>query len=608
MREIRAEAKTVRQLLSGTRYSIDYYQREYKWQTKQVRELIEDLSDTFFDSYKPNHEREAVQRYEHYFLGSIILSAKNDRVFIIDGQQRLTTITLLLTYLQNAQGQRPDRVKLEDLIFSEKYGRKSFNLDVDERTPCMEALYGGETSDPSDGPESVKNIGARYKDIQQLFPSEIGERALPFFADWFIENVHLVEIVALSDDDAYKIFETMNDRGLSLTPLDMLKGYLLASITDDRKRLGAGKAWKEQLGPMADLGKDEDADAVKAWLRGQYAQTIRDRTRGAQPGDFDRLGTEFHRWVREHDDAIGLKASGDFVRFIERDMSFYVGQYARLREGSFQLEDGLESLYAIGWLEFTLQYPLLLAALKVDDSAAAVKRKVRIVASFIDIMLARRLWNWKSISYSTMQYFMFGVVKEARAQSAGDLVRLLKKRLKGQEETFEEERFGLTKMNRPAVKWLLARMTDHLERSSGLPSKLADYLAGGRQGYEVEHIWADHAELHGDEFEHQADFGEQRNRIGGLLLLPKSFNASYGDLPYEDKIDHYFGQNLLAKSLNQKCYKHNPGFKRYVERSGLPFRAHTRFKRSDLEARQDLYRRLAQEVWSPTRLDDAAAS
>ena len=42
MREIRAEAKTVRQLLSGTRYSIDYYQREYKWQTKQVRELIED--------------------------------------------------------------------------------------------------------------------------------------------------------------------------------------------------------------------------------------------------------------------------------------------------------------------------------------------------------------------------------------------------------------------------------------------------------------------------------------------------------------------------------------------------------------------------------------
>jgi len=320
------------------------------------------------------------------------------------------------------------------------------------------------------------------------------------------------------------------------------------------------------------------------------------------------MGTEFHRWVREHDDAIGLKASGDFVRFIERDMSFYVGQYARLREGSFQLEDGLESLYAIGWLEFTLQYPLLLAALKVDDSAAAVKRKVRIVASFIDIMLARRLWNWKSISYSTMQYFMFGVVKEARAQSAGDLVRLLKKRLKDQEETFEEERFGLTKMNRPAVKWLLARMTDHLERSSGLPSKLADYLAGGRKGYEVEHIWADHPELHGDEFEHQADFGEQRNRIGGLLLLPKSFNASYGDLPYEDKIDHYFGQNLLAKSLNQKCYKHNPGFKRYVERSGLPFRAHTRFKRSDLEARQDLYRRLAQEVWSPTRLDDAAAS
>ncbi len=116
--------------------------------------------------------------------------------------------------------------------------------------------------------------------------------------DWLIESVHLVEITAYSDSDAYTIFETMNDRGLSLTPADMLKGYLLASITDADDRVHAGKVWKQRISALMDLGKDEDADGIKSWLRSQYAETIRERKRGAAPEDFDLIGTEFHRWVK----------------------------------------------------------------------------------------------------------------------------------------------------------------------------------------------------------------------------------------------------------------------------------------------------------------------
>src|SRR5215470_6995673 len=95
MKEIRGDAKTIRQLLGGARYAIDYYQREYKWQTKQVAELIDDLAAKFLDSYEPGDERSAVAEYGHYFLGSIIISNKDGQQFIIDGQQRLTTLTLL---------------------------------------------------------------------------------------------------------------------------------------------------------------------------------------------------------------------------------------------------------------------------------------------------------------------------------------------------------------------------------------------------------------------------------------------------------------------------------------------------------------------------------
>jgi hypothetical protein len=184
----------------------------------------------------------------------------------------------------------------------------------------------------------------------------------------------------------------------------------------------------------------------------------------------------------------------------------------------------------------------------------------------------------------------------------------LRKRLDEEDERFSTNPgFRLHQMNRYQIQQLLARMTDYVEQASGQSGHFSDYVADGKNRYEIEHIWADHAERHEDEFSHPTDFAEYRNRIGGLLLLPKSFNASYGDLPYEEKLDHYFGQNLLAQSLHPKCYEHNPGFLRFVQESGLPFKAHPHFKKADLDERQQLYVMLADEVWNPRRLEEAAA-
>lgn len=323
MQEIRGDAKTIRQLLGGARYAIDYYQREYKWQTKQVAELIDDLEAKFLDSYEPGDERSAVAEYGHYFLGSIIISDKDGQQFIIDGQQRLTTLTLLLIYLHHRLADPDQKGQLAELIFSQKYGKRSFNLDVPDRTACMDALYGHQPFDEAGQPESVVNILGRYHDIEEQYPDELAGDTLLYFADWLIENVHLVEITAFSDEDAYTIFETMNDRGLSLTPTDMLKGYLLANIADADHRNKASAVWKERITSLQELGKEEDADAIKSWLRSQHAESIRERKGGAAPRDFDLIGTEFHRWVRDHEGTLGLRASGNFARFIERDFAFY---------------------------------------------------------------------------------------------------------------------------------------------------------------------------------------------------------------------------------------------------------------------------------------------
>ena len=67
-REIDGKGRTVRELLAGRKYSIDYYQREYKWQKKQLTELIDDLANKFLESYEEGHDRGAVADYSHYFL------------------------------------------------------------------------------------------------------------------------------------------------------------------------------------------------------------------------------------------------------------------------------------------------------------------------------------------------------------------------------------------------------------------------------------------------------------------------------------------------------------------------------------------------------------
>jgi len=603
MREILGKAKTIRELLNSAKYSIDYYQREYRWQDKQVSELVDDLTGRFQEDYEDGHAREDVGQYGHYFLGSIIISHKNGQNFIIDGQQRLTTLTLLLIHLNNLQAGRDDTVHaVRDLIFSEKHGKKSFNIDVEERLTCMEAIFEDQPFDDTDCPESIQNILARYDDIKDFFPTDLTQAALPYFIDWLIENVHLVEITAYSDEDAYTIFETMNDRGLSLTPTEMLKGYLLANISDPHAKTRVNNNWKRMVDRLTRISRDEDADFFKSWLRSQRATTIRERKKDATARDFERIGTEFHRWVRDNREALGLSQSADFTQLVEHEIAFYAREYMKIRGAGSTFTQGLEHIFYNAQNGFTLQYQVLLAPLLPGDSEQIVQTKLRMVAIFLDIMLTRRIWNLRSTAYSTMQYGMFLLTKEIRGKAPAELADILTAKLSEDEYDFDKNPgYYLHGQNRKQILRILARITDYLETACHHHGDgYVKYVTTrGQKRYEVEHIWADKPERHTAEFAHESEFHDFRNKIGGLLLLPKKFNASYGDLAYEKKRSHYNGQNILARTLCDEAYDRNPGLKQFMDSTGTPLCPHPEFKKADLEARQKLYLELAKRVWDP---------
>lgn len=621
MRKIDGEARSVRELLKDKRYSIDYYQREYKWQEKQIQELVEDLTDRFTEDHRPGDPWSKVRSYGHYFLGSVIISDKDGKKFIVDGQQRITSLTLLLIYLNNLQRACDRKAKIEDLIVSDQYGEIAFNLDGgkdSERLPAFEALYTGEAFDATERSESVRNIVQRYSDIEACFPEELkGADVLPLFIDWLADNVHLVEITAFSDDDAYTIFETMNDRGLSLSPSDMLKGYLLANISDTPKREAASDRWKGHIRALQDLDKDAEPDFFKTWLRAQYSTKIRERKKNAKNEDFDRIGTEFHRWLRDQAEAVGLKESDDFFQFINRDLDFYARQFHRLTLASRQLTSGLEFVRYNAHHRFTLQFLALMSPIRPYDSEETVLKKLSLVGRFVNILLAWRIWNYRATDYSTMQYTMFNVMKDIRGMEPAELAQALYDRLMAEGETFSSNSYyheagiGLIRnqANRKQLHCLLARMTEFIETRSGLASRYEEYMSEeGKNRYEVEHIWAHRPERHSDEFPNPDDFRRHRNRFGGLLLLPKSFNASYGDLPFvgetpeKSKREHYRGQNLLASSMHPMTYQNHPGFHRFLGESGLPFIPVEDFKKAELDQRYALYQQLAEMIWNPNDL------
>ena len=147
---------------------------------------------------------------------------------------------------------------------------------------------------------------------------------------------------------------------------------------------------------------------------------------------------------------------------------------------------------------------------------------------------------------------------------------------------------------------------DYYQREHKCPP--AKSVPRGRKRYEIEPIWVADSERHVEEFAHPSEFAEHRNHVGGLLQLPKSVNASYGDPPYAEKRGHYLSQNLLARTLHEQAYDLNPGFRRFIAESRIPFRTLAEFKKIDLDARQELYRQLAVRIWDLERLAREATS
>ncbi|EKN3392656.1 DUF262 domain-containing protein [Yersinia enterocolitica] len=603
--KIEARHRSLFDVLNEQKYTVDYFQREYSWGEKHIEELVTDLTSTFLNEYTTDDTREQGENYNNYYLGPFVVSSKDGKRSIIDGQQRLTSLTLFLIYLHNLQQELEYNEKIESMIFSELRGSKSFNIIVEDRIPCMESLFNhGSYSLAEIDDESTRNMVERYQNITDAFPEELKGPAFPFFIDWLKYNVIMVEIIAYSDENAYTIFETMNDRGLNLTPSEMLKGFLLSRFHQADKRQKANELWKKAMMDLKNYDKDEDQRFFQSWLRAQYADTIRPGKAGSKNEDFEKIGTRFHSWVRDNLQMVGLEPDNGetFERFIQKNFVFYLNAYTQILKAEKSLTQQLEHVFYIHhWgIAPTLSFPLMLAPLNVGDSPDVVRSKINLVARYIETFVVRRSINFRKFSASSIRYTIYSLVKEVRGKDFEELKQLLSKKLSEIPDTFAGmDEFRLHGQNYRFVKFLLSRVTAWVEQQAGMSTTFVTYYQP-EQGkpFEIEHIWADKYERYSDEFEQEHEFNNYRNRLGDLVLLPRGSNQSYGDLNYEQKQPHYIKENLLAKSLCPLAYTNNPNFNHLKIMYELPFKAHDSFMKQDVDDRQVLYKTICEKIWN----------
>lgn len=216
-------------------YQIPSYQREYSWK----KENWEDLFDDIFNNDK------------NYFLGTIICIVQEDNNFVIneviDGQQRLTTLSILLSALYNQLNQLIDNfskkktemrhfIELSDSIYLESNHQTRLTLSIQKKNKedyayLVNKLFGNESNEPLQ--YDKRKIYGAYKYFSDRLSEIVSKQSIDNVVKIYMElldkinSVSMIKIDVEDANSAFTLFESINYRGMSLTPVDLIKNELI---------------------------------------------------------------------------------------------------------------------------------------------------------------------------------------------------------------------------------------------------------------------------------------------------------------------------------------------------------------------------------------------
>jgi uncharacterized protein with ParB-like and HNH nuclease domain len=622
MQQIIPLYKSISELLSGNKFTVDEYQREYKWDKQNIIDLIYDLLNKFRASYKEGHSIREVVKYEDYFLGSIILNKKDTDdglVFsIVDGQQRITSITLLLIHLYHVGTEKNIKKdilsKIEGMIYSDNWGSKAYNLDISDRKIVLEHLFKRTDFDYQIYNESVRNMYKRYSDIEtENIEKELGN-TFENFLYWICNRVKVIEIFCQSLNQAYDIFETMNDRGKPLSPTDMLKSFFLSFVNDPKQLDHLNSVWRNATNHLNTWNNDYSVGSeitfFKTWFRAKYTKKPDKLSGETINKGLERINNFLNRWARENAERLGWSKEEAIISLIENDLKYFSEKYTIILEKIYKFDDSFSSIYYNDEAGFsrTWQTTILLSAIKLSDDKNEVSKKLKIVSKYIDIWIASRFANGKKFTSNDIKEFA-NLMLDIRNMSFSTLKNYFIEKIdsnnlkiinKIQNDKNGIKNLRLNRYTKKGIKYILARISEFIEKGS--TEKKGTHIHWFLENNDIEHIIEDNYELYKEDYAGEDNFNSYRNKIGALLLIRSGTNKSFQDRPFIYKKYFYSQSNFFAGSLCESIYVHETGFRNFIKQYSFDFKPYEKFSIKEIDERTDLIACIADYIWNKDRI------
>lgn len=254
--KVKAKEHYIKDLLNDKfLFDIPDYQRAYSWNKDNLKQLIDDIMDSIGLNKENNN---VFEEYEPYFIGSIVLCSKEYKddgsglYDVIDGQQRLTSIIILIATIRDLTKNEAYKNILSSLIYQKPNELMGIKESIRVRVRGKEAeffkkyvLTDGGTDlvneiDEKEISEAKQNMLNAIRTFKEVFVDENGEvleSKLDEFTKYFLQKVVVVVITTDSFTSAFRLFNVINARGLPLTNADLLKSENLRVISEDKRNI-----------------------------------------------------------------------------------------------------------------------------------------------------------------------------------------------------------------------------------------------------------------------------------------------------------------------------------------------------------------------------------
>ncbi|MCK9364394.1 MAG: DUF262 domain-containing HNH endonuclease family protein [Syntrophales bacterium] len=621
--EVNPEKQNINTLFSTTNYHIDFYQREYKWKEDEVGRLIDDIFYHFEQSYALHadldpSEANVAKYYSWYYLNTYITNKTNGHIFVVDGQQRLTTLTLMLIALYQMCGPACfNSTDLRDWLKTKVVGvgvggKKQFWMAHSKREPIMHALFMDLplTKDMIEDGVTAENIIKNYDRIRKEFSARLSTRhKLDTFIFYFLCTVVIINL-EVARTDVPMVFEVINDRGVRLQPYEIMKGKLLGEI-DTAEVDHYTDIWQESLSKLEARAEDEADYFFRTYLRAHFSEVRK------QGQSFDG---PYHRAIFEPicDDVLHLKRNAQGIKvFLDGPFRYYAWLFLKLRElGENERSPIPECYYNSQLNRMDGHIMLTIAACNVNDpdedtKIAAVARGFDRAYVLLQLNRAYDSNQFQEFLY-TLNPLLHGCPKEKIEETINEkvLAEINSRRNTNSKDLLTYVQFkqvGYGDYNPRFLRYFLARIELLIVQGLGcnLQDTLYNYVSGtGKSNaYHIEHILARNDESRGLFKNAKGDvdealFENERNRFGGLLLLKGQDNQSSGKESYANKLKTYTGSApYLAQTLVPDFYKSNSAMQNFIQQSSLEFTPVPQFTLDALEKRSELLYGLTKRIW-----------